>query len=73
MHVVCWLISALNVLSPRRRLNETREGQKGVKRDLSKPALFDHSPLHQLSPPTKLVIPSMAVTSDLPVLHFRKS
>lgn len=46
---------------------------EGVKRDLSQPALLDHSPLPQLPPPITLVIPSMAVTSDLPVLHFRKS
>lgn len=72
-HGVCWIISAVRACSPWRRLTETREGQKGVKRDLSQPAMFDHSPLNQLPPPTTLVVPSMAVTSDLPALRFRKS
>ena len=31
-------------------MNETREGQKGVKGDLSQPAVLDHNPL--LSPPS---------------------
>lgn len=44
-----------------------------MERDLSQPALLDPSPLAQLPPPITLVIPSKAVTSDLPVIHFRKS
>jgi len=44
MLAACRHLVAAKFSPPRSRRSETREGQIGVKPDLSQPALLDHSP-----------------------------
>lgn len=73
MHLSCLFDHCSVIFSPLwSRINENREEQKGEKQDMSQPALLEHSPLPQIPPPITVIILTMAVTSDLPMRHFRK-
>lgn len=68
-------LSVVKVSPPWSRRNDSKEGQIGVKRDLSQPAMLDHS-LQLLASSffyNACYSNQCVMTSALPMIHFRNS